>query len=367
MTTAQQTQACEIAIDPNGIHNLIEYFRKLPGSYTSIVLLSDDQVYPLYGHEVRNQLTSLKIPIHSIVVKAGEPTKTISTAVDCWSQMQTLGLDRKSLIVSLGGGMVSDLSGFVASCYMRGIDIVHLPTTIMGMVDAAIGGKNAINLPNGKNLIGTFHHPKLVLIDPTALKTLNKRQIRAGLAEVIKIAVIFDPELFAYLNDNMDDILDLQPEKMATIIAHSCQIKADVVRRDEKDLGVRSLLNYGHTFGHAIETATDYKTYLHGEAVAIGMSCAAHLSHRLGYIKRDFISQQDALIQKAGLSTELPNIPLESFVDLMANDKKAEAGKISLIIAQGIGKAIKVSPIDKKTIIDTLKDKKENRLLSNEV
>ena len=361
MTGTVHSHPCQVAIDPTGIENLGIYLDKWRDVHSSIVVMTDANVVTKYGEKIAKQLTHLKIPAHWLIMPTGESSKNLETATHCWEQMQTLGIDRRALVISLGGGVVSDLAGFVASCYMRGIDIMHMPTTIMGMVDAAIGGKTGVNLPRGKNMVGTIHHPKLILIDPAFLSSLDAREIRAGMAEVIKSAVIWDPDLFVYLDQNMEQILKLQQEKVTTVISQACMIKAAIVKEDERDLGVRSILNYGHTFAHALETMTDYKTYLHGEAVAIGMSCAGYLSNKLGYVSDEFVVRQDALLKKAGLSTRLPDdLNIERLINLMAGDKKAEAGQISCIVSQGIGKAIKVPKVDRKKIEDAIKAKQHN-------
>lgn len=357
--TSMQLHPCEVAIDPNGLNHLSNYLSKWKGVYTSAVVISDDIVYPLYGERVAKQLSSLTNSIHPIIVPNGEPTKTLETAKSCWTQMHALGVDRKSLLISLGGGVISDLAGFVASCYMRGTDVIHIPTTLMGMVDAAIGGKTAVNLPQGKNLIGTIHHPKMIFIDPGLVSSLDLRQVRAGIAEVIKYGLIWDPELFNYLEENLEQIIALQPEKIATIISRSCMIKTAIVQKDEKDLGIRAILNYGHTFSHAIETATEYQSYLHGEALAIGMSCAAHLSAELGYVDDNFINRQDQLIHRAGLKTQLPHIDLDKLISLMAADKKANAGALSCIVCLRIGKAAKINDIPRQLIKNVFKRKEK--------
>ncbi len=318
-------------------------------NYSSCVLITDERVFSLYGKE---------IPVEPIIVPSGEKCKSFETAEYCWSKMYSIGLDRRSCVISLGGGSVTDLAGFVASCYMRGIDVIHIPTTLLAMVDAAIGGKTAVNLTDGKNIIGTFHHPKCVIINPHYLHTLSERDYRSGLAEVIKYGVIWDEQLFEYLENNMADILD---RKMDNIIRRCCEIKTEVVRRDDKEKGLRSILNWGHTFAHALETATDFSTYLHGEAVSIGMSCAAHVSQLKGYVDREFIKRQDTLCERAGLPIELPLIPIDSLVELMRKDKKAESGNIVLVLAEKIGKVIKVDNVDESVIREALEWKNVKR------
>lgn len=312
--------------------------------YSSCVLITDENLYQMHQQNIHNAIT--KLPVHVILVPAGEQSKTTETAIMCWNKMIEFGLDRKSLLIAFGGGAITDLSGFVAGCYMRGIDTLYIPTTLLGMVDAAIGGKCGVNLAEGKNCIGIFHQPKNVIMDSSFLKTLPEREFRSGLAEVIKYGVIWDEEFFSYLEVNMEKILQKDPEVLKHIINRSCEIKMEIVNEDTHDRAVRGILNWGHTFGHALEVMTHYTKYVHGEAVSIGMNCAAQVSKVLGYVGEDFVMRQKALLERAGLPVSLPDVSLERLLHFMTLDKKAVAGKISLIISEGFGKAKQIQAVD---------------------
>lgn len=348
--------SCEIAIDPNGFDLFLDYLAKCGEHYSCAVIFSNAQVFPFYGEKIKKALLTENIRVEQLLVPAGEEAKTIEMAANCWKQLFAMQVDRHSLIIALGGGTTIDLAGFVASTYMRGIDLMLLPTTLLAMVDGAIGGKNGVNLAQAKNLVGTIYHPKLVLIDPRCLQSLPAREVRSGLAEVIKHAVI-DVDLFAYLEHNMLSILQLQPEKIATVISRSCQIKSEIIQRNEREPWLRDLLNYGHTFAHAIESATEYKIYSHGEAVSIGMSCAALLSQKLGLVGEAFVQRQDALCRLAGLPTELPAIPTETLLDLMAKDKKNRAGHTRFILTQGLGK-LSTREVERSLVAEVLNNKR---------
>lgn len=357
MFTLITQHPCRIVITDNEL-NALERYLKLEGKYSRCVIISDENVFPLYGGQLSQFLQAQGIPISQMVLPTGESTKTLETANQCWIKMHQEGVDRQSLVIGLGGGVVTDLAGFIAAGYMRGIDIIQLPTTLLGMVDAAIGGKTGVNLPTGKNIIGIIHHPQLVLVTPRFLNSLPDRDMRSGLAEVIKYGVIWDAEFFHFLEQHVAQIIQRDPQILERIITRSCEIKAEIVQQDEQDKNVRAILNWGHTFAHAIETATHYMKYSHGEAVAIGMSCAAHVSHALGFVDDDFIRQQDRLCQQLGLPITFPDISLEKCLQLMAKDKKAVVGKISLIIAEKIGKVFKINAVDPEIIKKTLEVKR---------
>lgn len=351
--------ATQITIDPHGFDCLADYVSSLSDSYHSAVVFSDETVFPFYGEKVKEQLESLKIRVEEVVFAPGESTKSIESVYYCWESLAKKRIDRKSLVVTLGGGVVSDLGGFVASTFMRGIDVIHLPTTLLGMVDAAIGGKTGINLPYGKNLIGTFHHPKLVLIDTRCLESLPEREYKAGISELIKYGVVADAQLFDYLDLHMKDIVNREPGKLETVISRACEIKSAIVMKDVQDQSsVRAILNYGHTFAHALEQVGQFKKLLHGEAVSIGMSCAAYLSHLLGFVSSDFVLRQDRLCSKAGLPiTYSGEICRDQLLDAMKKDKKAVAGKLSFILTQGLGKAAKVDGVSQAMVAEVLQKK----------
>jgi 3-dehydroquinate synthase len=351
---------CEIAIDPHGFKHVAEYLQKIKGKWTSALIVTDQQVWKHYGQEITINLMRSFERIEIFALPEGESSKNLENVSKCWNTMQQKGLDKSSLVISLGGGVASDMAGFVAATYMRGLDLVQLPTSLLGMVDASIGGKNGVNVPNGKNLIGTLHHPRLILIDPTCLKTLSDKEFRSGLAEVIKYGVVWDPEFFHYLEVKMPQILEKKEDVLATMISRSCEIKTEIVRKNEKDKGLRAILNWGHTFAHAIEAATHYTQYSHGEAVAIGMSCAAYLSYVLGCVDEEFIAKQDELIKKAGLDITLPNVDNNTLISLMAKDKKATNGRFSFIVARKIGKAAQMDNVEKNLIVKALDAKRGN-------
>jgi len=298
---------------PEGINNIF-----LP---SNSVLITDKNLVKLFPLEIKNK----------IFIPPGEEAKTLEVAERCWQEMHRMGLDRQSTVVAFGGGSVTDLAGFAAATYMRGIASMYIPTTLLGMVDAAIGGKTGINLPTGKSMVGCFHLPERVYIIPELLKTLPRNQIASGMAEVIKYGVIHDSQLFRQLEELEGDITP-------AMIERCCAIKSEIVSRDAHEKDVRVILNYGHTFAHAIETATVYSRFLHGEAVAIGMSLAAKAAEKLGWVDSTFVRKQNALIQKFGLPTTLPpDIDPVKLISLMKKDKKATDGKIRLILPKEIG------------------------------
>jgi 3-dehydroquinate synthase len=248
--------------------------------------------------------------------------------------------ERSTTLVALGGGVVGDMGGFAASCYQRGMPFIQVPTTLLSQVDSSVGGKTAINHPLGKNMIGAFYQPRLVLADIDTLDTLPDRELSAGLAEVIKYGLIRDPEFLAWLEANLDRLLARDTDALAWAIERSCRNKAEVVAADETEQGERALLNLGHTFGHAIETGLGYGEWLHGEAVAAGTMMAAELSRRLGWIDAAAVARIEALFERARLPVWGPRLGVERYVELMSHDKKVEAGKLRLVLLREIGRAV---------------------------
>jgi 3-dehydroquinate synthase len=247
-------------------------------------------------------------------------------------------LDRKSVLIALGGGVIGDITGFAASTYMRGIDFIQIPTTLLAQVDSSVGGKTGVNHPLGKNMIGAFWQPRLVWIDTATLESLPRREFLSGLGEVVKYGVIWDEDFFAYLEANSDKILRLDKEALTYIIRRSCEIKSEVVSKDEREAGLRAILNYGHTIGHAIETITGYKKYLHGEAVAIGMYMEARLSHQLGLIEKKAVARIKALIASYELPSEMPyGIQINDLMEKMQIDKKTVGGKMHFVLPEKVG------------------------------
>jgi 3-dehydroquinate synthase len=337
--------------------NLLSAIQK---PYSRLVLISDSHVYQLYGDEIVNLLKSW--PLTIILIPPGESSKTIDTAKKCWEEMYRDCVDRQSLVIGFGGGVVTDLAGFVAACYMRGLDVIHIPTTLMGMVDAAIGGKSGVNLSEGKNIVGSFHSPQQVIISSSFLKTLPEREFRAGFAEIVKYAIIDDPELFEILENEANVLFTRNNTLLDSIIQRCSKIKREIVEQDEKDQGRRAVLNLGHTFAHALEAATHYTTYLHGEAVAIGLSCAFYTSWLPGYIEESLLARLHALLEKLQLPLALPpEISLHQLIDFMKRDKKTMHGKIHLILVKKIGHVEKIQ-VDQQLIQNALetKMKREN-------
>ncbi len=346
----------EIVIDELGkLHAAI---KNLHGNYTQAFIITDDRVAPLWHKQVQNEIEKSSLKTHSHIIPAGETSKVLLHANICWEEMHSQGFDRRSLVVGLGGGVITDLAGFVAGTYMRGVDLIQIPTTLMGMVDAAIGGKTAVNLSTGKNIVGVLHQARIIYIDPAFLKTLPQKEFKSGLAEVIKYGVIWDKNLFQFLEKSMHDVLDLKANAITKILTTSATIKAEIVKQDPSEQNLRAILNFGHTFAHALETLTQYNTYLHGEAVAIGMSCAATLSHSMQLCSSEVVKRIDDLCQKARLNTRLPeNLSLEKIVELMSFDKKSIQGRLNLILVQEIGKVTKVNDVDPKIVLLGLRTK----------
>jgi 3-dehydroquinate synthase len=303
----------------------------LPG--TDCLIVSNETVGPLYLERVMGNLSGRNV--NTPLIKDGEPWKTLATAASILDRLVELRAGRDSTVIALGGGVVGDVAGFAAACYMRGVALVQVPTTLLAQVDSSVGGKTGVNHAGGKNLIGAFHQPRLVLIDTDTLETLPGRELRAGLAEVIKHGAIADGEFFGWLEKNMERLLDRDAEALAYAIRRSCEIKAAVVADDETEQGRRALLNFGHTFAHAIENSLGYGNWLHGEAVAAGMVMAADLSD-IDPVQRDRLQR---LIDAAGLPLAPPDVGPVRLHDSMELDKKARAGKLRFVVLDRIGSA----------------------------
>jgi len=305
-----------------------------------VLLVSNPVIFKKYGERAIAALKLVGYEVSSCTLPAGERYKTLKSLQKIYDIALEHRLERSSTIVALGGGVIGDMAGFAAATWLRGINVVQVPTSLLAMVDSSVGGKTGVNHPQGKNLIGAFHQPRFVLIDPSVLKTLPPREFRAGMAEVIKYGIIWDAELFAKLEDTkrLDQMRYVDEELLQIILSRSCQAKAAVVSKDEKEAGLRAILNYGHTIGHAVESLTGYKLVNHGEAVAIGMVAAGQIAVQLRMWKSADAERQDALIQKAGLPTKLPNVlDIEGILDTLQTDKKVEAGKVRFVIPTQIG------------------------------
>ncbi len=288
-------------------------------------------------------------------VAAGEATKSTASADELWRLLLEYGTDRKSIVVAVGGGVVGDLAGFIAATYARGIEFIQVPTTLLAQVDSSVGGKVGVNLPAAKNMVGAFWQPAGVLIDTDVLRTLPLREYRSGLAEVVKYGVILDAEFFAYLEDHQAELNDRDPLVLRQTIARCCELKAQVVAADEREeTGIRAVLNYGHTFCHALEAETGYGTLLHGEAVAIGMVCASKLAESLGRITPDITHRQQQLLQGLGLALEVPNVDHAQLVRAMQKDKKSEHGRLRFVLPSRLGHVELVGDVPQELVLAAL-------------
>jgi 3-dehydroquinate synthase len=305
---------------------------------THAVLVTDGHVEELHANRAAQSLADAGAAVDLLVVEPGEQTKSAASAAWLWEKLLEVGADRKSVVVAVGGGVVGDLAGFIAATYARGLAYFQVPTTLLAQVDSSVGGKVGINLPGAKNMVGAFWQPAGVLIDTEVLTTLPDREYRAGLAEVVKYGMILDSEFFGYLEAEAAHLAARQPDVLIATIARCCQLKADVVQQDEREeSGARAVLNYGHTFGHALEAVAGYGTWLHGEAVAIGMVCAARLAERLGRIKPDVARRQLALLKELGLPVELGDVDRDALLAAMARDKKVEHGRLRFVLPSRLG------------------------------
>lgn len=339
-----ETRSYDIHIG-KGLLNNASLIKNLPNA-NSAVIVTNTTVSPLYANQLEKALRSKYHDVHTIVIQDGESYKTWETLNTIFDELLKLSCDRKTTLFALGGGVVGDITGFAASCYMRGIPFVQVPTTLLAQVDSSVGGKTGINHPLGKNMIGSFYQPKLVLCDINSFDTLPQRELSAGLAEVIKYGPIADLEFLTWLESNMDALLAKDNDALAFAIKRSCEIKAQVVSQDERESGIRAILNFGHTFGHAIETGLGYGQWLHGEAVGCGMVLAANLSKQLGYVDDSFVTRLTAIIKRAGLPVVAPLLGATSetsanrYLSLMRIDKKAEAGEIQFVLIKQSGQCI---------------------------
>jgi 3-dehydroquinate synthase len=303
-----------------------------------LCVVTDATVAPLYLERLRTTLSGRRMA--QCVLADGERYKTLQTLAGVFDALVDAKQNRDTTILALGGGVVGDIAGFAAACYQRGVGYVQIPTTLLAQVDSSVGGKTGVNHPGGKNLIGAFHQPLAVIADTDTLATLPDRELRAGLAEVIKYGCVWDEALFDWLELNIAKLTGRDSAALAYAIERSCHIKATVVSRDERENGLRAILNFGHTFGHAIESATNYDTYLHGEAVGLGMLVAANLSRRLGLIDGDAERRVRDILARAGLPTETPRIGAARAFELMQMDKKVLAGTVRLVLLEKLGRAV---------------------------
>ncbi|MGY8527247.1 3-dehydroquinate synthase [Paracidovorax citrulli] len=310
------------------------------------VIVTNETVGPLYAARVEATLAGLGKRVRTVTLPDGESFKHWETLNLIFDALLAAGADRKTTLIALGGGVVGDMTGFAAACYMRGVPFVQMPTTLLAQVDSSVGGKTGINHPLGKNMIGAFHQPQAVLADIGTLKTLPPRELAAGLAEVIKHGAIADAAYFGWIERNIRALNDCDTEAMTEAVRRSCEIKASVVAQDEREGGIRATLNFGHTFGHAIEAGMGYGEWLHGEAVGCGMVMAADLSQRLGFIDVETRARIERLVAAAMLPTVAPDLGIDRYIELMKVDKKAEAGEIRFILLRKLGEAMITSVPD---------------------
>lgn len=321
--------------------NILSSFGARLATFTTskrVVIVTNPTVAKLYLEVVESSLKSNGIDVKVVEIPDGEEYKSLEWAGRIYDELISFKTDRQTPLIALGGGVIGDITGFVAATYMRGIPYIQVPTTLLAQVDSSVGGKTAVNHPKGKNMIGAFYQPLFVFIDVKTLNTLESREVRAGLAEVVKYGIIKSEELFSYLENNIDKILSLHESALRHIIKTSCEIKASVVEADERETGVRAILNFGHTFGHAIEALTHYKEYRHGEAVAIGMLFATKLSHKMGISRDDIVERLSSLLENIGLPLENKAYTATECIKSMLIDKKVVDGELRFVLPESMGR-----------------------------
>jgi len=358
ITVNLEKKSYQIAIAPNLLNQIGDYLKNL-GIGNKVLVVSNAMIFDEYGEQLIAALKAADFAVSYQILPAGERHKTLLSVQKIYDQALENHLERSSTLIALGGGVIGDMTGFAAATWLRGINVIQVPTSLLAMVDAAIGGKTGVKRPRGKNLIGAFHQPKLVLIDPHVLKTLPSREWRAGMAEVIKYGVIWDVELFQELEaaERLDELEYIGSQLLQTILSHSCQAKADVVSQDEKEGGLRGILNYGHTVGHAIESLTGYRLVNHGEAVAIGMSVAGKIAVKMGYWSEADSDRQDQLIIRAGLpKTVPPMLEIDDILETLKSDKKVKNGKVRFVLPDSaIGKATVTDQVSPEIVSEVIK------------
>ena len=327
----------DIQIGAGLLNNLADVVAAMPSKRA--VIVTNETIAPLYLQRVASGLKALGVDVMNVVLPDGEAFKTWNVLNTLFDALMTHRCERKTTLIALGGGVIGDMTGFAAAVYQRGVPFIQIPTTLLAQVDSSVGGKTAINHPMGKNMLGAFYQPRLVLADLATLDTLPPREFSAGMAEVIKYGLIDDPAFFHWLEDHIDALMARDRDALAYAVERCCGNKARIVAADEKEEGVRALLNLGHTFGHAIEAGLGFGVWLHGEAVAAGMVLAARASQRLGQLSADDVARIETLLTKAALPTQAPALGLARWMALMAQDKKVEAGEIRFVLMRTLGAA----------------------------
>ena len=322
----------------SGLMNEPASWSGLPNA-AAAVIVTNETVAPLYAERLRDRLLAVYARVDLLVLADGEQHKDWASLNRICDHLLSQALDRKTVLFALGGGVIGDMTGFAAAIYMRGVPFVQVPTTLLAQVDSSVGGKTAINHPMGKNMLGAFYQPERVIADLDTLDSLPDRELRAGLAEVIKYGPIADAGFLCWIEDNLDALLARDKAVLGYAVRRSCEIKAEVVGQDEREQGLRAILNFGHTVGHAIEAGLGYGKWLHGEAVACGMVLAADLSKRMDLMPASFVERLRTLIERAGLPVRPPKLGVERYLQLMRVDKKAESGAIRFVLVEALGKA----------------------------
>jgi 3-dehydroquinate synthase len=314
------------------------------GSRISVV--TNSVVRPLYGDRVVESLEESGYRVEVLEVPDGEVHKSLASAQRLYDELVDFDMDRTSTILALGGGVIGDLAGFVAATYMRGIHFINLPTTLLAQVDSAVGGKTGVDHSKGKNLIGAFYQPGLVLCDLDVLRTLPEKELLAGMAEVVKYGIILDAGFFSFVETHVQEIMELKADAMTEVVRSSCAAKAAIVEEDERESGRRAILNFGHTLGHAVESLTGYDTYIHGEAVAMGMVASARIALAMKLCDEEVVDRLEKLLKKIGLPTELPNLDPETMIRILSHDKKVKDGKVRFVLPEKIGKVVIRDDVD---------------------
>ncbi len=338
----------------SGLRKRAGEFLKTVLEPSRVVVITHPSINSLYGEEVVASFISQGWTTDILEVPEGESSKNLGQAEKLYDRLLELNCDRKSVLVALGGGVIGDLVGFVAATYQRGIAFIQVPTTLLSQVDSSVGGKTAVNHPKGKNMIGVFYQPRLVVADLETLRTLPAKEYRAGLAEVVKYGAISDASFFEFLETRYKDILNLDPNCLSHIVETSCAIKAEVVEKDELESHYRMILNFGHTLGHAIESLTKYSCFIHGEAVAMGMVGAAKLSHSMGRCSQEVPERLEALLKNLGLPVEMPELDSSAVIESLYHDKKTTNHKIKFILVKEIGSIEIVDEVSEAEILKVL-------------
>jgi 3-dehydroquinate synthase len=349
------SRSYRIVVAPGALARVGEELARL-GVGTKVALFSDPGILARHGQPVRQGLERAGFQVAVVELPEGERAKTVEVAGRGWDALLDAGLDRGSTVVALGGGAVGDLAGFVAATYMRGVNFVQVPTTLLGQVDASIGGKTAVDHPKAKNLIGAFHQPRLVLVDPAVLTTLPEREFRSGLAEVIKHGIVLDAAYFADLEASRGLLLAREIDTLTRVVAGSCRLKAHVVERDEQEAELRAVLNYGHTIGHAVEAATGFARWTHGEAVSIGIVAEARLAERLGLASAATTHRQVELLRAVGLPVRGSGAAPASVLEALGRDKKSRNGRVPFVLAPEIGRFKVVPDVPSEAVLATLEE-----------